>query len=171
MALVLSVVKKYRRPGEDIADLVSDGNLSLLRAAVRFDFARGFRFSTYATRAIMNDCVVRIRRQAAGHLRIVTYGPELFRSVADQREGEPSDLALRQRSNELLRSLLGHLNKRERTIIDGRFGFTDKKRTLGELGTQLGISKERVRQIEIRALRKLRNTDLARSLATAAWNT
>jgi RNA polymerase primary sigma factor len=171
MALVLSIVKKYRRPGEDIADLVSDGNLSLWRAAVRFDFARGFRFSTYATRAIMNDCVLRIRREAARHHRIVTYGPELFRSVADRREGEPPDLALRQRSNELLRSLLGHLNARERTIIDGRFGFTDKRQTLAELGTQLGISKERVRQIEIRALRKLQKTDLARSLATAAWNT
>ena len=142
-----------------------------MRAAVRFDFARGFRFSTYATRAIMNDRGERTRRQAAGHLQIVTYGPELFRSVADRREGEPSDLTLRQRSNELLRSLLGHLNNRERTIIDGRFGFTDKRRTLAELGSQLGISKERVRQLEIRALRKLQNTDLARSLATAAWNT
>jgi DNA-directed RNA polymerase sigma subunit (sigma70/sigma32) len=67
--------------------------------------------------------------------------------------------------------LLGHLDDREETIIDGRFGLTDERRTLVQLGRELGISKERVRQIETRALRKLWDTDEARRLARADWGT
>jgi RNA polymerase primary sigma factor len=77
------------------------------------------------------------------------------------------EVARRERSNEAIRSLLGHLNAREQTIIDGRFGLTDERRTLVQLGRELGISKERVRQIETRALRKLWDTDEARWLAWA----
>jgi RNA polymerase primary sigma factor len=171
LALVVFIAKKYARTGEDFSDLVSDGNLSLLRAAERFDFARGFRFSTYASWTISNNFARRFRREKARYTRFVTGRPELFRSLADPRGGEPLQAARPERSSEAVRSLLGHLSAREQTIIKGRFGLTDKKRTLVELGRELGISRERVRQIETRALRKLWDTDEARSLARADWGT
>jgi RNA polymerase primary sigma factor len=171
LALVLSIAKKHARLRADFADLVSDGNLSLLRAAERFDFARGFRFSTYATWAIINGFVRQTRREAVRHARFVTCRPEFIQSVADQRGGESPEVTRWETSNEVIRSLLDHLNDREQTIIDGRFGLSDKPQTLLELASELGISKERVRQIETRALRKLWDTDEARRLARAAWGT
>jgi RNA polymerase primary sigma factor len=144
--------------------LVSDGNLSLLRATERFDFARRCRFSTYAVWSIINNFRRRTQKGMARHARFVTCGPERFRSIADRQGGEPSEETSQERSAAVLRSLLGHLNARERTIIKSRFGFTGSRRTLVELGRELGISKERVRQLETRALLKLGHTDEARWL-------
>jgi RNA polymerase primary sigma factor len=72
--LVGSIVKKFARPGQDFFELFSDGNVSLLRAAERFDFARGVRFSTYATWAIVRDLARRIRKGESRHVRIVPLG-------------------------------------------------------------------------------------------------
>jgi RNA polymerase primary sigma factor len=158
LGLVVSLVKKYAGPGQDFFDLVSDGNLSLLRATEQFDFARGVRFSTYATYAIIRDFARRMGREKTRHTRFVTGPQELFRSLADHRGGDSTDMARRERSTEAIRSLLGQLDDREQTIIVRHFGLNDERRTLVQLGRELGISKERVRQIESRALRKLRDT-------------
>jgi RNA polymerase primary sigma factor len=156
--LVVSLVKKYTWSGQDFFDLVADGNVALLRSSERFDFARGVRFSTYATWAILRDFARRIRREKASRRRLVTGRQDFFRSVADHRSGDLPEGTRRDQSTEAIRSLLGQLSDRERMIIVHRFGLVDQKRTLAELGRELGISKERVRQLESRALRKLRET-------------
>jgi RNA polymerase primary sigma factor len=156
--LVVSIIRKYGRTGQDFFELLSDGNLSLLRAAERFDFARGVRFSTYATWAILREFAKGIRNERSCHLRIFTGREDLFQAVADRRSGDLVELARRERLQEDVRSLLGQLDDRERTIIVRRFGLFDDECTLSQLGRELGISKERVRQIESRALRKLRDT-------------
>ena len=82
---------------------------------------------------------------------------DFFQSVVDHRSGDLPDPTPRERSTDAVRSLLSQLNDRERTIIVRRFGLVDDKQTLSELGRELGVSKERVRQLEARALRKLRD--------------
>jgi RNA polymerase primary sigma factor len=167
--LVVYLVKKYTAPGQDFFDLVSDGNVSLLRASERFDFARGVRFSTYATWVITHDFVRGIRREKTRHTRFVTGRQDVFQSVVDHRSGELPVATEGERSGEAIRSMLGQLDDRERTIIVRRFGLTDNRRTLVELGRELGISKERVRQIESRALRKLRETAETQRPDPAEW--
>jgi RNA polymerase primary sigma factor len=162
--LVVSIVRKFAGAGRDFFDLVSDGNISLLRAAERFDFARGIRFSTYATYAISRDFSRTIRREHIRRSRFLTGRPDLFPLVADHR-GEDGPAGTREELTALeIGSLLGHLAERERMIIVRRFGLTENKWTLTQLGRELGISKERVRQIESNALRKLREKALAQRL-------
>jgi RNA polymerase primary sigma factor len=155
LGLVVFVVKKYTGPGQDYFDLVSDGNMALLRATERFDFARGIRFSTYATWAIARECTRRVRKERTRHARFVNGSPESFQLIADHRGGF-TELPRHERSREAIRLLLGRLDDREQRIIARRFGLADTRRTLAELGRELGISKERVRQLESRALDKLR---------------
>jgi RNA polymerase primary sigma factor len=164
LALVVSIAKKFIRPGQDLYDLASDGNLSLLRAAERFDFARGFRFTTYASYAIVNDFTRSLRREKARHARFLTGRAKLLGTVADRRGDESTETARRERLREGVGALLGHLNDREQAIIAGRFGLARERRTLMQLGQELGISRERVRQIESRALEKLWDTEEARQL-------
>jgi RNA polymerase primary sigma factor len=171
LALVVSIAKRYIRPGHDLYDLVSDGNLSLLRAAERFDFARGFRFSTYASYAIINDFARSLRRERARPARLITGCPELLGSVADRRGDEAPEMARRDRLREAVGSLLGHLNDREQAIIAGRFGLARERQTLVQLGQELGISRERVRQIESRALDKLWDNDEAQRLTRSDCST
>jgi len=155
--LVVKIVKKYTGRGRDFFELLSDGNVSLLRAAERFDFARGVRFSTYATWAILREFTNGIRKEKSCHLRIFTGGKDLFQAVADHRSGDLTELARRERLQEAVRSLLGQLDDRERTIVVRHFGLFDDGCSLAQLGLELGITKERVRQIECSALRKLRD--------------
>jgi RNA polymerase primary sigma factor len=156
--LVVSIVRKYNQPGQDFFELLSDGNVSLFRASERFDFARGVRFSTYAASAIHRDFARGIRKEKTRRFRLLTGHQHVFQTVADHRGGDLTEPARRARSQEAVRSLLGQLDDRERTIIVRRFGLIDAKWTLVELGRELGISKERVRQLESGALRKLRET-------------
>jgi RNA polymerase primary sigma factor len=155
--LVVSLVKKCIGPGQDFLDWVSDGNVALFRASECFDFARGVRFSTYATWAILREFARRTRREKGRHTRFLTGYPGLFQVVADHRGAGVTEATRPERSLEAVRALLGQLDERERTIIVRRFGLVDDPWTLSQLGRELGISKERVRQLESRALRKLRH--------------
>jgi RNA polymerase primary sigma factor len=107
---------------------------------------------------IIRDFARRTRKEKTRHTRFVTGREGLFQSVADHRGAGLTEVSKRESSTEAVRALLGQLDDRERSIIVRRFGLIDNKRTLSELGRELGISKERVRQIESRALRKLRDT-------------
>ncbi len=156
LALVVSIVKRVAKPSQDFFDLVAEGNVSLIQASERFDFARGARFSTYVTWAIINNFARRIPSNRSRNVRFTTGRELLLKSVADHRENGSADSLDQEPPREMIRRMLGYLDEREQTIIIRRFGLADDKQTLVQLGRELGISKERVRQLEFRALKKLR---------------
>jgi RNA polymerase primary sigma factor len=156
LRLVLSFVKKVIRPGQEFAELVSEGYVALIRAVEKFDFSRGYRFGTYAWRAIMNG-LPRDPSRDRRRDRLVTGREAMLEAVPDSRfDGRQSE-AEQHRLQEAVRGLLGRLDDRERRIIVGRFGLEGaREKTLDQLGKELGVSKERIRQIENRARGKLR---------------
>jgi RNA polymerase primary sigma factor len=157
LRLVVSIAKKRVGPSNNLFELVSDGNMSLIRAVEKFDYARGFRFSTYASWAIMKGFSRTIPEEKSRRDRFVTGRWEMFEAAAarpsDERELESAYL----RTQEAVEGMLGQLDDRERRILVGRYGLDGADEvTLQRLGRELGITKERVRQIESRAREKLR---------------
>jgi RNA polymerase sigma factor (sigma-70 family) len=155
--LVVSVAKNYVNAANTLGDLVSDGNMSLLRAVEKFDFSLGYRFSTYATWALrynFNRAVAARRRRQQ---RFVSGEDHMLEAICDASP-EITASSRRQLKQSLAR-LLGQLDVRERRIITFRFGLAGdaSPATLAQLATKLGVCKERVRQLEMRALDKLRN--------------
>lgn len=156
--LVISIVKQLAPNPTMFEDLLSDGLMALIRAAEKFDFDRGFRFSTYATmvirrqlyRCMKNDHRDRTRF-TTGELSIFTEHPE---SDREPRIGYQGWVEL----NASLTTMMEDLDERERQIIRARFGFDSdgKKQTLQSLAKEIGVCKERVRQLEKRAMTKLR---------------
>jgi RNA polymerase primary sigma factor len=166
LRLVVAIARKWVGPGESLFERISDGNLSLMRAAEKFDHARGFKFSTYASRAILNDYARGLSEQKTRRARFIT-GPEvMLEEAADYRADGHEGACARDRMQEAVRGLLTQLDDREHRVIAGRYGLDGAgKRTLEQLGEELGVTKERVRQIEARALKKLRALALERHIA------
>jgi RNA polymerase primary sigma factor len=164
LALVVFVARRWGATGHGLFELVSDGNVALLRAAERFDFARGVRFSTYAYWAITRDFARRIPKERIRRSRFATGHETALEALADYRDADTLGATDQEQSRNSIQQMLGQLDKREQTIIALRFGLFDDMRTLVELGRELGISKERVRQIESRALCKLREFAESRGL-------
>ena len=168
--LVISIVKKYCTPHCVFDDLLSDGYVSLLRAVDKFDFARGFRFSTYATRIIHRDLWRAIARDQTSRARFNTGNNTLLEGRSDT----VISLVHERDSNRvvsMIDQLLNGLDERERMIVSSRFGLesSGKKETFSALGKQLGISKERVRQLAERAVNKLRNSAQELGLEEEQW--
>ena len=159
LRLVVANAGKYCSAGYGFEDLFSDGVLSLMEAIEKFDYSRGFRFSTYATHCIRRSFYRRIERQQKDRRRFLPTAPEILHSTPDR---EVSDDAQSSADHllvgRLLRRFKDCLSERERLIIEGRFGLGKRTRThtLLELSGELGICKERVRQVEHRAIEKLR---------------
>jgi RNA polymerase primary sigma factor len=154
--LVVSIAKRHAGSYNDITELVSDGNVALIQAVDRFDYARGNKFSTYASWAIING-LKRRKREQNNRARFVTGDEVILQSAADTRADEhDQEKADKQRQREVER-LLGRLDDRERRIIASRYGIGGgDEKTRKQIGKELGISKERVRQLEARAENKLR---------------
>ena len=156
VGLVISIVKKCTGPCQDFFDLVAEGNISLIQASERFDCARGARFSTYATWAIINNFAGRTRKDRRRRVRFATGREGLLKSLTDHRDSGRADAMDQEPSREIVPKILGCLNDREKMVIVRRFGLAGDKQTLAHVGRELGISKERVRQLEFRAIKKLR---------------
>jgi len=158
MRLVVSVTKKFVEKGVTLDELVSEGTMSLIRAVEKFDYSRGFRFSTYATYAIRRNLyrwVIGRRKQ-----RGVTGGDsaEMLEGVAEENAYDGFTPLQVDALRAVLESMLGKLDERERFIVRARFGMDglEKPRTLESLAAEMGVCKERVRQLQMRAMKKLR---------------
>jgi RNA polymerase primary sigma factor len=157
LRLVVSIAKKRVGPTNNFFELVSDGNISLIRAVEKFDAGRGFKFSTYASWAIMKNFARSIPEEKTRRERYVTGSDIIFQSAPDHRADEYETETEQRRKKETVQTMLGKLNDREQLIIKSRFGIGGAdESTLERIGKELGITKERVRQIESRAQEKLR---------------
>lgn len=158
LRLVVSIAKRHVTPDQNFFELVSDGNMSLLRAIEKFDYARGNKFSTYASWAIMKNFARTIPGEFKHRDRFRTSQEELFAATQEHR-GNPlvEESAQTQREVQIER-IMRRLDDREQKIIKGRFGLDrgHEPQTLKEVGASLGVTKERIRQLEARALNKLR---------------
>jgi RNA polymerase primary sigma factor/RNA polymerase sigma factor len=158
LRLVISIAKRHVGSVENFFELVSDGNMSLTKAVEKFDFARGFRFSTYASWAIIRNfareipCALRHRdRFRSGH-------SEMLATTEDSRMGEHDQESAQIQRKSLVARMLRLLNEREQEIVACRFGLTggQEPMTLKQVGATMGVTKERIRQIQSRAMDKMR---------------
>lgn len=163
LALVLAMAKRTRMSEVDFGELVSEGNMALLRAVEKFDAARGFKFSTYACRAILK-AFSRIAMKTSRYRAAfpAEFDPAMERSnYLENRRADVEKDAV-----EELQRIIGEnraqLSDVEKTVIQSRFGITaageGQPMTLEEVGQVIGVTKERVRQIQNKALEKLRQT-------------
>jgi len=224
LRLVIDVAKRYTSHGLTLLDLVQEGNIGLMKAAERYQYRKGFRFSTYATwwirqgitRALSEQSrVIRVpvhQSEAASRIaragrrlelqlgrpaqseeiaRVLRLRPDRVREtvaafqepvgletpigeeqvlgslIPDDQTAPPDHYVHRLEREIQLTHLLSPLTAREQAVIRMRFGIgSDKTMTLVEIGEQLDLSRERVRQIEAHALRKLKSAATRETLAS-----
>ena len=157
LRLVPFVAKSFLTPLSTIDDLISDGNLALLRAVEKFDYDLGNRFSTYATYAIRRSLYRAVLKGRQLRQRFTSSERELHNLAASESAPQLSDIQL-QGMERTFAALLDELDDRERQVIAARFGLNgDEPKTFRTLGLEMGVCKERVRQIQARALSKLKS--------------
>ncbi len=162
LRLVVSIARKHTSTGASMLDLISEGNISLMRAVEKFDYTRGFRFTTFASWTITKDYARKIPAQAS-RLDKKT-AASLANIHQDLKTKDVADFAAIERARKsLTRVIKDDLTEREQYIILNRYGLIGspikkKTKTLVQIGEELGLSKERVRQVELIALQKLRQS-------------
>jgi len=166
LRFVITVAKQYQNQGLSLSDLINEGNLGLLKAIRNFDWSKNLRFISYAVWWVkqsilqsLNDNARTIRLPVnVVHMNINEEGDTLI-DILKNDEAEMPDDAFNSKDmlKSKLMSLLDILDDREKVIIGDYFGLTGTCRTLEDIGDDFNLTKERVRQIKEKALRKLRN--------------
>lgn len=162
LRLVINVARKHTLSGANLLDLVSEGNISLMHAVEKFDYTRGYRFSTFASWAITKDYARKIPDQI-GQLGKITKA-SLANIHREMRTEEAADFTAIERAHQSLTQVIkDNLTQREQYVIMNRFGLVGppikkQTKTLVQIGMELNLSKERIRQIELTALQKLRQS-------------
>jgi RNA polymerase primary sigma factor len=157
LRLVVSIAKKFVDASNSFEELVSDGNVALMRSVEKFNFALGNRFSTYATYAIQRHFFRMSHKGRQMRNRFVSADESLKDRAAEPQNPESCSVEQIATLKELFVGFLGDLEPRERQIMVARFGFDGRRpRTFRDLGAEMGVCKERIRQIQTRALEKIR---------------
>jgi RNA polymerase primary sigma factor len=162
LRLIVSIARKHTGGRAYLPDLVSEGNISLMNAVEKFDYTRGLRFASFAGWAITRDFARSTPSRGSGFDK--TIAASLANKQRDLHTEETPDFASIERAGRSLMQVIEHnLDERERYIIIHRFGLTGppvkkKTKTLMQIGQELGLSKERIRQLELTALQKLRQS-------------
>jgi RNA polymerase sigma factor (sigma-70 family) len=160
LALVLAMAKRTRLGETDFAEIVSEGNMALLRAIEKFDVDRGFKFSTYACRAILKGFSRMAMKATRYRTRFpVEFEPEMEQSDWQDKRRDAVEEECIDELKAIVERNLADLSNIEQTVIRRRFNWkqTDESPlTLEEVGRIIGVTKERVRQIQNKALAKIR---------------
>lgn len=157
LRLVVSIARRHVGRAACFFETVSDGNLSLMRAVEKFDYARGFKFSTYASWAIMRNYARTVPEQMYQSARMVTGVDEALASAPAANDTARDSII--EAARHLLHKGFVYLTARERHVLTCHYGLNEgaEPMTLDQIGKEFGVTKERVRQIERKAFTKLRS--------------
>jgi len=160
LALVLAMAKRTRLGDVDFAEIVSEGNMALIRAVDKFSIDRGFKFSTYACRAILKGFSRTALKASRHRTRFpVEFEPEMEKSDWQDRRRDAVEEDCIDELKAIVDRNLAELSQVEETVIRRRFNWKQEDEsplTLEEVGQIIGVTKERVRQIQNKALAKIR---------------
>ena len=163
MPLVLAMAKRTRLSGIDFNELISEGNMALLRSVGKFDCSRGFKFSTYSCRAILKSFSRVAMRTSRYRTKFpVEFDPTLEKSDYMEQKRNGVELDCVSEVKQIIQRNLANLNDVEETVIRERFAISatpadaQMPKTLEQVGQVIGVTKERVRQIQNKALAKIR---------------
>jgi RNA polymerase sigma factor (sigma-70 family) len=160
LALVLAMAKRTRLGDVDFAEVVSEGNMALIRAVDKFNVDRGFKFSTYACRAILKAFSRTALKSSRHKMRFpVEFEPDMEKSDWTDRRRDAVEEDCIDELKAIVDRNLADLSDTEQTVIRRRFNWQQEEEsplTLEEVGQIIGVTKERVRQIQNKALAKIR---------------
>ncbi len=158
LRIVVVVARKHCQSNENLLELISDGNLWLMRAADSFDFARNVRFSTYLTYALMKNYAHRFGQPNRGGNRLLVWQDDLLDQLGTPAEQSIPDAVDMLHLQGRLLDALKELPERERSLVASHYGLEAGKppESLSQIAERLGVTKARVRQLEVKALAKLR---------------
>lgn len=156
LRLVASIAHKFANSKTEYEEYISEGNMILLNAVDKFDYSRGFRFSTYATHSVQRHLYRQMQRKQRRKNREVGTPTDVLADIAPDRDlDQPLDHKV---AEQIMEHFDACLDDRERVIIQERYGLNGgSAETLKAVADKVGLSKERVRQLQMRALEKLQD--------------